>query len=166
MISPVLVHTAEEIWLHLRDMMPLEQSVHLSLWPDIPDEWRNDNIRGRMRDIFDVRYAVRRKLEALRVAETLKRSESARVILWSDDEALKALMDSHSGAFADLFKVSEVRIAAEKLDGMEPDTDLASLFILAEPVEYEKCARCWNHRSFVGTDIEHPDLCERCKKAI
>ena len=29
-----------------------------------------------------------------------------------------------------------------------------------------KCERCWNYREAVGTDAEHPTLCDRCVEAI
>jgi len=32
--------------------------------------------------------------------------------------------------------------------------------------QYEKCARCWRHRSSVGASKEHPDLCDRCESVI
>jgi len=31
---------------------------------------------------------------------------------------------------------------------------------------YQKCARCWRHRAYVGTSKTHPDLCDRCEKVV
>jgi isoleucyl-tRNA synthetase len=31
---------------------------------------------------------------------------------------------------------------------------------------YQKCARCWRHRAYVGTSKAHPDLCDRCESVI
>jgi isoleucyl-tRNA synthetase len=25
-----------------------------------------------------------------------------------------------------------------------------------------KCPRCWNHRTDIGSDAAHPDVCARC----
>ena len=32
--------------------------------------------------------------------------------------------------------------------------------------EGEKCERCWNFRSAVGADAQHPSLCDRCLEAV
>jgi isoleucyl-tRNA synthetase len=32
--------------------------------------------------------------------------------------------------------------------------------------DYKKCARCWRHRSTVGTSKAHPDLCDRCESVV
>jgi isoleucyl-tRNA synthetase len=29
-----------------------------------------------------------------------------------------------------------------------------------------KCSRCWNYSVLVGSDAEHPELCERCSPVI
>jgi isoleucyl-tRNA synthetase len=29
-----------------------------------------------------------------------------------------------------------------------------------------KCVRCWHHRSDIGGDSEHPELCARCVENI
>ena len=31
---------------------------------------------------------------------------------------------------------------------------------------FQKCARCWRHREYVGKSKTHPDLCERCEKVV
>jgi isoleucyl-tRNA synthetase len=31
---------------------------------------------------------------------------------------------------------------------------------------YQKCARCWRHRSTVGASKEYPDLCDRCESVV
>lgn len=32
--------------------------------------------------------------------------------------------------------------------------------------EGNKCQRCWNYSTLVGSDAEHPALCERCSPVI
>jgi isoleucyl-tRNA synthetase len=31
---------------------------------------------------------------------------------------------------------------------------------------YQKCARCWRHREYVGKSKTHPNLCDRCEKVV
>ncbi|HEV2966443.1 MAG TPA: zinc finger domain-containing protein, partial [Chthoniobacterales bacterium] len=58
--------------------------------------------------------------------------------------------------------------------------DLKEFFILSdlaiEPVKeasatvtktsFQKCARCWRHREYVGKSKAHPDLCDRCEAVV
>ncbi len=166
MVSPVLVHTAEEIWEHLRAMDPsLPESVHLSDWPELPAEWADRDLAARFDELFRVRYAVRRRLEALRAAGELKRTEEAAVTVHASDAALAELLRSFGGELADLFKTAEVTLA-DSPDGLEPDPDLPAVSVAAERASWAKCARCWNHRPEVGSDPAHPDLCARCVAVV
>ena len=40
------------------------------------------------------------------------------------------------------------------------------VFVLAQPTTKPKCVRCWHHRTDVGTDAAHPELCARCVSNI
>jgi isoleucyl-tRNA synthetase len=31
---------------------------------------------------------------------------------------------------------------------------------------YPRCERCWRHRPTVGTDLQYPDLCDRCAEVV
>ena len=41
LIAPVLVFTADEIWSHLPAGLRSEDSVHLTVWEDLPAEYRD-----------------------------------------------------------------------------------------------------------------------------
>jgi isoleucyl-tRNA synthetase len=32
--------------------------------------------------------------------------------------------------------------------------------------KFQKCARCWRHREYVGKSKTHPDLCDRCEAVV
>lgn len=44
--------------------------------------------------------------------------------------------------------------------------DIEDLIIKIEKADGEKCQRCWNWDISVGTQEDHPGLCERCQKVI
>jgi len=46
-----------------------------------------------------------------------------------------------------------------------PSPVLEGLGVRIEPATGEKCARCWIVRT-VGTNPEHPTLCERCSGVL
>jgi isoleucyl-tRNA synthetase len=45
-------------------------------------------------------------------------------------------------------------------------TELEGLALLAVKSAAEKCPRCWHHRSDVGSNAEHPELCGRCVENV
>jgi isoleucyl-tRNA synthetase len=42
----------------------------------------------------------------------------------------------------------------------------STLFARAHRSRHAKCERCWNLRQTVGTNSEHPTLCERCARVL
>ena len=84
-----------------------------------------------------------------RTPEDLRRMraalDAARTAL-DDEDVLRRVSD-----LAGTFIVSDVAVSAG---------DAAAVTIESAPGR--KCARCWNHRTDVGADAEHPDLCGRC----
>ena len=36
----------------------------------------------------------------------------------------------------------------------------------AEAATGKKCERCWVHETSVGSDSEHPTICQRCRNAL
>jgi isoleucyl-tRNA synthetase len=155
--APVLVHTCEEVWEHLR-IDGGEPSVHLSRWPALPDGWPDQRLAARYEQLFGVRDAVNRVLERLRQAGSIGRSLDARVEIHAADSALAdhlAATDLES-----LFIVSEVSLSPTPVG--EEVTDRPGLWILAERSGNPRCNRCWARRPTVGQDKEYADLCARC----
>jgi isoleucyl-tRNA synthetase len=44
--------------------------------------------------------------------------------------------------------------------------EINGLFIKVGKAPGEKCERCWNRSTFVGTFSDHPGICERCRAAL
>ena len=62
-------------------------------------------------------------------------------------------------ALAELFIVSKVVL--KPTDGEETIT-----VTRAEDHGMKKCVRCWKYYDHVGSDPEHPELCDRCTKVM
>ena len=54
--------------------------------------------------------------------------------------------------------VSQVEIHPK--DGVVPTN------ILIQPADGQKCSRCWNYRTSVGQDKDHPTICDRCVSSV
>jgi isoleucyl-tRNA synthetase len=44
--------------------------------------------------------------------------------------------------------------------------DEEEVSVTVRKAEGEKCPRCWQIRTDIGTDAEYPDLCARCAAAV
>ena len=56
----------------------------------------------------------------------------------------------------------------DKFKGMS-DADMAkydTTSIKVEPANGKKCVRCWDYFDTLGSDKNHPELCDRCTHAV
>jgi len=163
LISPILSFTSEEVWGYMRKMeegvseegsSPLEESVFLSSWPQVDNNFLNENLETIWEKVLKVREGVLKKLEEARGAEIIRSSLEARVTIIASSSELSSLKDLGS-ELKEVFIVSEIQLE----EGEE-------LKIQVSRAEGRKCERCWNYSLYVGSDKEHPTLCQRCRKAI
>ena len=63
-----------------------------------------------------------------------------------------------------LFLASQVEVldSPEEIQNTEYKSHSEMLQVGIVKAEGEKCDRCWNYSTYVGTNPEHPTLCERC----
>jgi hypothetical protein len=99
---------------------------------------------GRVRPGVSIEQARQEKL----IGNTLE----ARVVLNSDSDVTEKIPKEELEEF---FILSDLTIQQAKE---------ASASVTRTP--YKKCARCWRHRSTVGTSEAHPDLCDRCESVV
>jgi len=156
--APVLVHTTEEVWQHLRKIDPtLPESVHLAEFPEPKAEYRSPELAKRWEPILALRDAVNKALENARTEKRISQPLAARVKL-SLPASLYVCMEPYKNELASLFIVSQVELTQSP--GEEPTT------IEVEPAPGEKCARCWLVLESVGSNPQHPSLCHRCVEVV
>ena len=159
--APVLVHSCEEIWDHVR-LPDKPASVHLAPWPDPPIEWNDAVLATKYVRLLEVRHAVNRALERLRASGAIGRSLDARVTVHAADPGLRDwLSDTDRES---LFIVSEAPLAPDPVG--DEDAELQGVWVKAEPSPLPRCERCWARRPGVGLDATEPNLCERCVSAV
>jgi isoleucyl-tRNA synthetase len=155
--APVLVHSCEEVWEHLR-LPSKAASVHLVAWPEETSAWHDAALGERYARLLTIRRGVNRALERLRAAGTIGRSLDARVSVHTSDRVLTEWLATAD--LAALCIVSEARVADGPV-GIE-DPELPGVWVHAEPSPHPRCERCWARRGSVGQDPGEPGLCERC----
>jgi isoleucyl-tRNA synthetase len=158
MLAPILTHTSEELW----DFVPSGgdqkvASVHLADWPT-PDVFFDDpGIAQRFDELRRVREVVLACLEVERQNKVIGSSLEASVELCAppvDAARLRPELE----LLANLCMVSELTLRETPGE--------STLFARAHRSRHAKCERCWNLRQTVGTNSEHPTLCERCARVL
>ena len=81
-LAPIICYTAEEAWW-ARGAGP-EESVHLRVFPDVPDEWENKTLAEKWAKLRDLRRVVTGALEKAREQKTIGSSLQAAPRLYID----------------------------------------------------------------------------------
>ncbi|MGM0444919.1 MAG: isoleucine--tRNA ligase [Bacillota bacterium] len=165
LVSPILVHTAEEVWQYALEKTDLEDSVFLSDWPSFGEAYQDDKLMDKWQYLLDIRKDVSKALEIARNDKTIGNSLEARVEITTDDEKTGNLLNTEFDNLADLFIVSEVDLK----DNLEKDTyqgENSKITIYVEEAKGKKCERCWKFDTTVGEDDKYEDVCERCASVL
>ncbi len=151
-LAPALPFTAEEAWV---TRFGAQTSVHTTLFPEVPDTWRNDALAERWQDkIRAVRANFTNAIEQMRREKKVGSSLQIALSIPS-----KWSFGLSAGEWADVVIVSQVELSAET---QESDESM-ELPLLASGA---KCERCWKILPEVGGNASHPTLCVRCCEAV
>ena len=163
-LAPFICFTAEEAWLERNPGE--EESVHLRLFPEIPDEWRDDALAAKWSKIRRLRRVVTGALEVERAEKRIGSSLLAAPVVYADEEYTDALSSLASDERGDLFITSGVRFdsGAAPADAFTLE-DVAGVAVVPELAKGEKCGRCWKVLEDVGSNPNHPEVCPRCADA-
>jgi isoleucyl-tRNA synthetase len=143
-LAPVLPFTAEEAWCaRFGD----DVSVHLTQFPEIPDDWRNDALAEEWAKIREHRAGVTGAIEVMRKDKLIGSSLQAIAILSPEAEAV--LGDPE--LWAEICISSAASFGAQNCAAIAPG---------------QKCERCWRVLPEVGSNPHHPTLCSRCCGAV
>jgi isoleucyl-tRNA synthetase len=165
-MAPLLPFTAEEIWEHMPAHSDKAPSVHLTLLPEVNSQWKDANLAKKWQTILNVRAEATKALEEARTAKKIGHPLDAAVTI-SVKEDLYNLLEPYADDLRFIFIVSSVSLLKDKkLDGSFESEKMEGLSIKIEVARGEKCERCWIHEMSVGSDSEHPTICERCQKAL
>ncbi|WP_298434026.1 isoleucine--tRNA ligase [Geobacter sp.] len=163
LMAPVLSFTTDEVWRYMPKRA--EASVHLTSFPELHPEWKNDLLVERWERIIKVRGEVSRALEQARVQKVIGHSLDAAVRLAAEPELL-AFLREYAAELATLFIVSRVELVAEMAGDYVEAEGVKGLKIGVGAAPGEKCERCWHYDEEIGGDSEHPTLCPRCVAAV
>lgn len=162
-LAPLLPFTMEEVWMvrHGEEAT----SVHLQQYPDIPSEWKDDQLAAHWRTIRTVRRVVTGALE-------IERREKR---IGSSLEAAPAIYIADADLFDQVKTVdwAEVAIASQASvhQGDAPEgafhlDDVHGVGVVPGKADGQKCARSWKILPEVGSDPDFPDVTLRDADAL
>jgi isoleucyl-tRNA synthetase len=161
--APVLSFTCEEAWRLYRP--DAEPSVHLTLFPQGLEDFRDDALAAKWEIIRAVRRVVTGALEVERAAKRIGSSlEASPMVYVSDKNIFSTLFD------VDLAEVCITSNAMVTNDDAPADAfrlnDVADVAVVVEKAQGTKCARSWKILPSVGEDAEYPDVSPRDAAAL
>jgi isoleucyl-tRNA synthetase len=158
LLAPILVHTADEVWSHIPHVT--EESVHLTHMPKI--EAVDSALLEKWNKLMKLRDDVNRALEVARNEKVIGKSLEAKVIIGNNDNFKPAEFLQQFSDLEQLFITSQVEVASN----VEGGTAYQYGDIRIEHAEGEKCERCWNYSTELGSVGELDHLCPRCQEVV
>jgi isoleucyl-tRNA synthetase len=162
-LAPVLSFTCEEAWwLYKPDAEP---SVHLTLFPDQLEAFRDGALAAKWETIRRVRRVVTGALELERAAKRIGSSlEASPLVYISDKTIFNTLFDID---LAEVCITSNAMVTNEDapVDAFRLN-DVPDVAVVVEKAAGTKCARSWKILPSVGEDAEYPDVSPRDAQAL
>jgi isoleucyl-tRNA synthetase len=164
LIAPILPVTAEQLWTHMPKGTAREESVHLALFPPVPDidALVDRNLLDTWEHLLRIRTTVNASLELLRKEKTIGTSLEAKVSLKASGEDL-ALLQRYASHLPMLFIVSDVVVERGSAPAEGAKSELGVAVSRASGV---KCERCWRYVTAMSTNPAQPGICDRCQDAL
>ncbi len=161
-ISPILVFTSDEIW----KAMPGDrtETIFIQTWYEQLTVLSDDAevSLSTWKKLSKIRVAVNKVIEEMRGRGELGGSLEAEVTLYMDQN-LTSKLAVLSAELRFILITSKATIKAiEQKPENAVDTDIEGLVLTVKKSNNEKCARCWHRIEDVGSNSEHPEICNRC----
>jgi len=159
-LAPALCFTAEEAWL---TRFPDAESVHLRGYPEIPAEWRNEELVGRWEEIRKVRRVVTGALELERANKKIGSSLQAAPTVFVEPQWKDVSRDPDLLAEICITSALALKDGGAGAENMFTLPDVPGVAVEVLPAPGHKCARCWR----VLPEVEEESaICERCTDAV
>ena len=169
-LAPLISFTAEEIWQALppaADERP--SSVFLTTWYDFSAILPQDSepAQTTLNQLKTLKQQVNKSLAAAKAQDDIDSGLSATLHI-NLPPPLHELLAEMANELHYLLIVSQVTLG-QLPRGTNNDAHATQEQIATQPLDitvtrsaFTKCQRCWHHRSDVGDDLTHPELCGRC----
>ncbi len=165
-LAPALSFTAEEAWLSY-DLNEKKTSIHLELFPDIPENWNNEEVKSKWMIVQSVRKTITESIEVERSAKTIGSSLECEIYLYSSDLNKVKILETLD--FSEIAIISKATIVNAQVPSNANLNDDAEIGVVVKKANGIKCDRCWKIDSevcSVDSEVGVVHLCERCREAV
>lgn len=156
--SPILVFTCEEIWQSMPKKKEDSQisSVHLLNWPKPNALTKEDMaIEELIKPIIGLIPDAAKALEEMRNMNQIGSSFDAQINILTKVQDRYTFLQSFKTELCEIFKVSQVKVTLDLKNSSEYSVKVTK-------AHGNKCVRCWNYSLDVGSNKEHPLICNNC----
>ncbi|MEG0287047.1 MAG: isoleucine--tRNA ligase, partial [Vagococcus sp.] len=162
LMTPILPHTAEEIWSYLQEE---EEYVQLAELPGFTEFADQAEILDLWNNFMSLRDNVLKALEEARNEKLIGKSFEAKVTIYPS-EPIKVLTEALNTNLAQVLIVSDFEVAAVNAEVPEKAIKFDDVAILVEHATGETCQRCRAIKEDVGSHEKLPTLCHRCASIV
>ncbi len=175
LLSPVLVHTVEDMWQHLPKQQGTPASAHLALWPVAGEGYlrRDSALDSKFRVLLQVKAETDRVLDRMRKEKKIGKGYDTQVVLGAVAGEMFAPLgtpEQLATLLPEMLNVSAVAIDVSSdhaaLQEFEPATDVKGLWLKVVESAETACVRCFRRTGDVGSIVEHEHLCARCANVV
>ena len=107
-----------------------------------------------------------KQFEKLRSDGTIGSSLDAEVNIYCNEEFFNELNFIKDELRFVLICSSTNIYSLDKRNNDAIQSDISDLFIYATPYVYEKCVRCWQYSTDLGSSAKFPEICPKCTEAL
>ncbi|MCD5028273.1 isoleucine--tRNA ligase [Enterococcus asini] len=164
LLTPILPHTAEEIWSYLKEE---EEYVQLAEFPAYQTFANQEELLDTWSAFMDFRDEVLKALEAARNEKLIGRSLEAKLSVYPSEQVADLLRAVDSD-LAQLLIVSPDFLTVYPAGTAAPEAAMKfeDVALLVEKAEGEVCERCRQVKKDVGSDEKLPTLCASCSEIV
>ena len=164
LLTPVIPHTAEEIWEYLNEE---EAYVQLAEMPEVENYANREKLLNKWNAFMDLRDNVNKANEVARENKVIGKDFEAKTTLYVTD-GVKELFDSLNSDLRQILVASELNVLslADKPVDDESILDFDDMSIKVEHMPGEVCERCRiTTEEIIEVDGKGP-LCHRCHSIV
>ncbi|MFC1798745.1 isoleucine--tRNA ligase, partial [Thermodesulfobacteriota bacterium] len=166
LMAPLLPFTSEEVWKYMPGRKDQTASVHFNALPSVNEDMKDTGLADTWEQILNVRAEVTKALEEARAAKKIGHSLDASVSI-AANRTFYDLLQPYARELRSIFIVSEVlMVDAAESDDTYMQSEIDGLSIKVTSAGADKCERCWVHDPAVGSNSEHPTICNRCLNVL
>jgi isoleucyl-tRNA synthetase len=128
-LAPIFVFTTEEIFSLLNKN---EESIHETSFPDVPQNWKNDSLNKKWKELYEIKQEVNIAIEEKRSSKEIGSSLEANLLINVSEKEFKLLEGLDLEEYFITSKVKKIKNTSE--DKMKIEVKKST---------GHKCTLCW-----------------------